>query len=96
MKGKRTTQPAIPPNAIVIDVIVEDASTKEAETTLGEMMEHVGEERFEVAMDHLYNVFVYDVLTNEASPLHGVFREAMTRLRELSMAHLHQSHERIA
>ena len=96
MKGKRTGQPIIPANAIVVDVLVVGGSSGDAEVTLGEMLEFVGEDRFNDAMNHLYELFVFDVLSNEASPIHGVFREAFRKLKEHSMAHLHESHERIS
>lgn len=96
MGNKRTIQQsALPERAIVVAIDVIDVDSGAAEVALGEMLEHIGEERFNLAMDHLYQLFVWDVLTNEASPLHGVFRQAMARLSEHTMEHLHQSHTKI-
>lgn len=96
MGNKRTTQqPDIPEGAIIIAVDVVDVDSGAAEVALGEMLEHIGEERFSLAMDHLYQLFVWDVLTNEDSSLHEVFRQSMQKLHAHTMRHLHQSHERI-
>lgn len=96
MGNKRTTQqPAIPEGAIIIAVDVVDVDSEAAEVALGEMLENIGEARFNLAMDHLYQLFVWDVLTNEASSLHGIFRQSMQKLHAHTMEHLHHSHERI-
>lgn len=95
MGNKRTNWTDLPEGAIVvaIDITTDDADL--AEAVLGEILTQQGEERFSLAMDHLYKLFAYDVLTNESSPLHGVFRQAMARLSEHTMEHLHYSHTKI-
>lgn len=95
MGKKRTNWTDLPEGAVVVAIDITSADCEQAECVLGEMLAGVGEENFSLAMDHLYKLFVYDVLTNEDSPIHSVFRQAMARLSERTMEHLHHSHTKI-
>lgn len=95
MGNKRTNWTDLPEGAIVVAIDIEAADCEAAEAILGQMLIDAGEQNFKLAMDHLYKLFAYDVLTNTESPLHAVFRQAMARLSAHTMEHLHHGHERI-
>lgn len=95
MGNKRTNWTDLPDGAIVVAIDIEAADCEVAEAILGQMLINAGEKNFNLAMDHLYKLFAYDVLTNTESPLHTVFRRAMVRLSAHTMEHLHHGHERI-
>lgn len=91
---KRTTQqPAIPEGAIVIKVDLVDIDTEAAEAALEKMKAHVGLAQFDLAMDHLYQLFTWDAVTNPESQLNGILCQSMQKLRARTLDHLHQSHE---